>query len=173
MSQTKPTADELKRQITRLEVQVSYWQKKYAEIETELGIKLPVLSLDYYNRKVRIFLLQGIPFVFAGDVLAQLQNAPRRASTKKGPQTTRRLRGLGLGGRELNSLNAADVAKAWGTTERYICSALGLSRKAHWIGAVTPLGIETLRPHASEFCSWLEREAFPAVSERFGKGDAS
>jgi len=173
MSQTRSTTNELKREITRLRAQVSYWQANYTEAIAALDAKLPALTLDYHNGKVRVFLFQGVPFVFAGDVLAQLPNAPRRASTQKGPQTTQRLRGLGLGSRELNGLNAVDVAKAWGTTERYICSVLGLSRKAHWFGAVTPLGIETLRDRAPEFCSWVEREAFPAVIKRFGKRGAS
>lgn len=41
------------------------------------------------------------------------------------------------------------------------------------IGVVTPLGIETLRDRAPEFCAWIEREAFPQVIERFGKGGAA
>lgn len=177
MSDTKKpiTITELQREIARLKIQVSYWEARYTEAAAALGIKLPVLDLAYQDQKVRVFLLKGAPFVFAADVLAQLPRAPeaRTRTNKKGPQITNRLRRLGLGQREVNGLNAADVAKEWATTERYVCAALGASTKTRWIGAVTPVGIETLRDRIPGFCSWVESKAFPAVIERFGKGGAS
>lgn len=117
----------------------------------------------------------GKPVVLADDVIAAIPGVPRpeKRGEREYAVAIQRLRRLKLGEREAFSLLRRDLAHQLGITERSMSECLGVATRSHFIGVVTPLGIETLRDRAPEFCAWIERDAFPEVIKRFGKGGAA
>jgi len=175
MSKPKHTIESLTAETNRLR-QLNRWlTDKLEEAESLLGVSAPVLILRFKDHEIRALLNEGTPVILADDVVDFIPDAPEeyRHGEARYPVAVQRLRRLHIGAREAISLRRADVASSLGMTERSLSKLLGVPTRAHWIGFVTPLGIESLRDRAPEFCAWVEREAFPAVIERFGKGGAA
>lgn len=172
-SKSTKTNAELKREIAGLKLQVTHWKGRVAAIEARLAVTLPILSLQFDGKPVRLIVHQSKPLVQAADVIEHLAGVPKKYPGRRGPGFIDRLRRAGLGAREAVGLKSDELADNFGTTRMHLCHALGRGAKTSDLGFVTALGIETLRDRAPEFCAWVEREAFPAVITRFGKGGAA
>jgi len=175
MSHTKPTIAELTAQVARLEHRNLYLSGRLAEAEEKLGTAAPILTEIFHDHPVRLMIWMDHPYVFANDVVKLIKDLPRAYVSRGRPITmahSRFLR-LGLGHREIQALGRSQLAASWSLTERNISRAFGVSTRAHFLSFITSIGIETLRDRAPEFCGWIEREAFPKVIERFGKGGAT
>ena len=161
----------LKLEIRRLNLQLTYWKGRVAELESALAIKLPVMLVQFAGKDVRIALFDGVPVVLVDDVTPHIPGVERHKVSQR-QREGQRMRNAGLGVREMRTVNAEHLAHAWNTSYRHLCAALGKSTKARQFSFVTPLGIETLRDRAPKFCKWVEAEAFPNAIEQLGKGGA-
>lgn len=175
MSHIKPTQSntDLKREIARLKLQITYWKRRVAEIEAKIGATLPVLTLSFKQKPVHLIVHAGAALAQAADVIEFVANMPPPYVKERNRGHVARLHRIGLGAREAVGLKSDELAERFGTTRMHLCHALGRSAKTSHLGFVTAAGIDALRDRAPEFCSWIEREAFPEVIKRFGKGGAS
>lgn len=169
------TISTLKAEIVRIRNRNDWLAEKLAEAEQRLGIPSAVVTLEFEKKQVRLFMLDGEPVVLAADVISLLPNAPKPYGRREQRFTLalQRLRRMKLGDREAKTLRRTDLAESLSLTDRSLSVAFGVSTRAHFIGVVTPLGIESLSDRAPEFCNWVTHVAFPAVIERFSKGGAA
>lgn len=165
MSRKKHTIESLLKEVVRLRNRNAWLSEKLAEAEKLLGRKAPVLTLYYEANPLRIFNTPSGPVVLADDVITMIPNAPppQMRAGKTFEVAVQRLRAMGLGEREAIGIPRTEVSERLGITDRGLSESLGMSTKAHWIGVVTPLGIETLRGRAPDFCAWLLSELPKAV----------
>ena len=175
MSKPKHTIESLKARVEYLQQLNAWLSEKLAEAEHRLGVAAPVIRLEYDGHLIRSLVVNEQPVVFADDIIALIPGAgkPTRRGQRTFVNSVQRLRRIKLGAREVISLFRRDLARNLGMTERALSASFGVSTRTHFIGVVTPLGIESLHRRAPEFCAWVEREAFPQVIARFGKGGAS
>jgi hypothetical protein len=167
MSRPKHTIESLLKEVERLRNRNDWLSEKLAEAEKLLGRKAPVICLYRQGHPLRIFNTPSGPVVLADDLIALVPDAPppQMRNGKTYSVAVQRLRMMGLGDREAVGVLRTELSEPLGITDRGLSESLGISTKAHWIGVVTPLGIETLSGRAPDLCAWLLSELPKAVKQ--------
>ncbi len=160
MSRPKHTVESLLKELERMRNRNCWLSEKLAEAERLLGRKAPMVTLYFQGKMLRILQTPTGPVVLADDLIALIATAP--PPEKRGGKTynvaVQRFRAMGLGEREAVGILRTELAEPLGITDRGLSESLGISTKAHWIGVVTALGVESLKNHAPELCAWLLSE---------------
>lgn len=167
MSRQKHTVESLLKEVERLRNRNNWLSEKLAEAERLLGRKAPVLTIYYEGKPLRVFNTPSGPVVLADDLIELIPDVPPPQKRESHTYTAavQRFRALGLGEREAIGILRTELSEPLGITDRGLSEFLGISTRAHWIGVVTPLGIESLRSHAPEMCRWLLSELPKAVKQ--------
>lgn len=171
MKPSEKRIEELEREIGRLHGVIRNVNARLAAAESKAGTSIPVLSEKRGKHTIRVLLYQDRPVLLADDV-AKILRADGVITGRK-LAATQELYRLKLGASEVLSLRRSELAEYWGVTGRTLSGLVAVSVRSQFVGLVTERGIESLKWRAQKFCAWVEREAFPAVIERFGKGGAS
>lgn len=160
MSRTKHTIESLLKEVERLRNRNNWLSEKLAEAERLLGRKAPILTLHFEGKPLRVLKTATGPVALADDLIALISAAPppQKRETQTYNVAVQRFRAMGLGEREAIGMLRTELSEPLGITDRGLSESLGISTRAHWIGVVTPLGVESLRKHAPELCAWLLSE---------------
>lgn len=166
-----PSVAALRKEIVRLNNSNMHLAARIAELESRLGTVAPVVIAQFEKRPIHIIVWMAEPMALADDVVGEIPSAPppRLDKGKENVHAAGRLRRLGLGHREVFTIERALIREAWKLIDRSVSRSLGVSTRMRYISFVTPLGIESLRERAPKFCKWVETEAFPKAIEQLGK----